>query len=79
MHKLERYLTENRLSQDDFAARVGVSQVAVSRWIAGTRMPRRETLARIASLTNGQVTANDFLGDAEEDDGEPAPCNGRAA
>lgn len=64
MHKLERYLERNRLTQADFAERVGTTQGAIARYIAGQRMPRPEVLVRIIDATGGEVTANDFLPEA---------------
>lgn len=77
MHQLEKYIADQRMTQAEFAEQVGCTQVSVSRWIAGVRMPRRGMLVRIIEATGGAVTANDFLpapeGEAEPvHDGEPA-------
>lgn len=61
MHKLEKYLAEKKLTQAEFAERIGSSQENVSRYISGTRFPRPRTLARIIEETNGELTAGDFL------------------
>ena len=48
------------LSQSEVAAAVGVSRAAVSRWEAGTRMPRGEAArryARLLEVLNKQVVA----------------------
>lgn len=58
--KLNHWLTSNDVTDDDFAARIGVSTHAVKKWRYGERRPRIEAIARIAEATNGAVTANDF-------------------
>jgi len=40
----------NGLSQDDIAAELDVSRVAVSRWESGDRMPRGDHLIQYAEL-----------------------------
>jgi len=59
--KLADFLSERGMSQTEFAAAIGVSQVAVSRYLAGQRMPRIEQLSRIRQFTQGAVTADDFV------------------
>lgn len=34
---------------------------AVRKWRSGERMPRAKQMRRIAEVTNGEVTANDFV------------------
>lgn len=58
---LSDYIAAHRMTQDEFAELIGVTQPSVGRWIAGERMPRPDTLRRIAELTAGAVTANDFM------------------
>ena len=60
--KLRDYLKDHSLSQSEFADRIGVSKETVRRYIAGTRIPERETMEKIALATACQVTANDFFG-----------------
>lgn len=59
--KLGDFLSEKTLSQAEFAALIGATQAAVSRYVAGSRMPRRNHLTRIREATAGAVTANDFV------------------
>lgn len=67
--KLKIYLTENGLSCKQFAAMVGLSEksgnMAVWRWITENatyrQRPRMKMIQKIASITDGQVTANDFM------------------
>ena len=58
---LKTYLTENRLTAGQFAARIGLSHTtSLYKYMAG-RMPSDKFLARILVATGGQVTANDFV------------------
>lgn len=59
--KLSAWLSEQKVSQQSFAAAIGSSQPQVARFAAGTRIPSRETMAEIVRVTNGSVTANDFF------------------
>jgi transcriptional regulator with XRE-family HTH domain len=59
--RLLDYLKETNTSCSAFAGRIGTSAVAVTRYLAGTRTPRRDVLQRIANVTKGAVTPDDFL------------------
>lgn len=59
--KLANFLESKGISQAKFADLIGVEQAAISRYITGTRMPRKEHLARIRTVTGGAVTADDFV------------------
>jgi len=63
--KLMEYLSQEGLTTDAFAEKIGVSQGAVSRYATGQRFPVRAILRRIANATDGAVTANDFVGEVE--------------
>lgn len=65
MNALDAYLKEKGLGASDFAALVCTSESSISRLRRGLQNPSFELLARIASATNGAVTPNDFLNDAE--------------
>ena len=60
--KLRDYLKDHSLSQSEFADRIGVSKETVRRYIAGTRIPERDVMEKIALATACKVTANDFFG-----------------
>lgn len=60
--KLDAYLKSEQLARADFAKVIGVSSETVRRYIAGTRIPEREVMEKIALATDCQVTANDFFG-----------------
>lgn len=59
--KLASFLTSQKLTSAEFAEMVGVSAKAVTNWRQGNRFPRPEALDRIQRVTNGAVTAIDFL------------------
>ena len=52
---LKTYLRENKLSQRDFAARIGSSQGDVSRWTNGVYSPQVRARIRIQKATRGKV------------------------
>jgi DNA-binding transcriptional regulator YdaS (Cro superfamily) len=58
--KLARYLAERRLSQDAFAAEIGVTRVSVSHSVNGRRIPYRRHIIAIDHATGGEVSADDF-------------------
>lgn len=58
---LQQYLSLTGLTQRQFATMAGVSQSAVSRYVIGLRMPKREHLRRIIEVTEGAVTPTDFV------------------
>jgi transcriptional regulator with XRE-family HTH domain len=57
---LTQYFQFKNISRQEFASAVGVDPVSVYRWENGTRLPVRH-FARIAEVTEGMVTANDFV------------------
>ncbi|GLK69210.1 helix-turn-helix domain-containing protein [Hansschlegelia plantiphila] len=74
---LSGYLAKTGLSHSAFAALIGTSQAAVSRYVLGKRTPRPEHMARITEATGGQVTPNDFFGSPSVPNSSPE--NGVAA
>lgn len=60
--KLSDYLERTSTSRHEFAKTIGVSAETVRRYIAGTRIPEKEKMERIAEATAFAVTANDFFG-----------------
>jgi transcriptional regulator with XRE-family HTH domain len=65
---IRTYLTKNGLSRADFARIIGVSEVSVTRYIGGQRMPKPDVMAKIMSVTGGVVTANDFVAEIATED-----------
>jgi len=63
--KLADYLEQEAVSDAEFARLIGVKRQAVHRYRRGTRFPDRKILSKIQTVTNGTVTANDFVETAE--------------
>ena len=59
---LIQFLQEANEAPADFAKRIDVSGETVRRYIAGTRIPDKRIMARLALATGCKVTANDFFG-----------------
>ena len=59
--KLKSYRTEKNITLADLAAKVGVSEVAMSRYERGERIPRRDVMSKIEQVTDGAVQPNDFF------------------
>lgn len=59
--KLRDYLHFNRLTAREFGALAGASEHTVGKWSRGERTPRPESMRAIATVTDGAVTANDFM------------------
>jgi transcriptional regulator with XRE-family HTH domain len=57
MNKLSDYLTQNGIRQEDFAARIGVTQATVSRLKAEIMRPSIKVAARIEEETGGEIPA----------------------
>lgn len=59
---LKDWLAGKELSHSDFAKQIDRTTEAVRRYVAGERIPDRESMLKIVEVTNGEVTANDFFG-----------------
>ena len=59
--KLDRYLEITKQTRADFAQLVGVTEVSLSRYITGNRIPRPSLLKKIAFASDGAVMPNDFV------------------
>ena len=59
--QLQQWLKKQSMPIMVFAERVGAHRSSIYRFIKGQTLPRREVLRRIAEVTRGQVTANDFV------------------
>ncbi len=57
---LETFLKENEMSAADFAQEIGVSAEAIRLYLAGKRIPSKNTMRRIMDSTGGEVQPNDF-------------------
>lgn len=58
---LSEYLSERKITDEAFAAEVGISQSQISRLRRGISRPSWESVALIERATEGQVTASDFM------------------
>ena len=58
---LKEYLQLNKISSKQFSRILKVSEISISRYIHGKRIPNRRILRAIFKETNGFVSANDFL------------------
>ncbi len=59
--ELSQFIQENRLTQRGLARALGVTEAAASLWCRGLRTPNYRNLRKIRALTDGQVSADDFL------------------
>lgn len=59
--KLATYLDREGISPTEFARRCGKPPSTISRLLAGSRDPGLGLLRDIMTITNGEVTPNDFL------------------
>jgi anhydro-N-acetylmuramic acid kinase len=58
--KLKTYRALLNISQAKLAQLIGVTELSVLKYEAGTTIPARATMLRIYQLSSGAVTANDF-------------------
>lgn len=61
MSKLREYRLSKGLSQEALARRLGVGKAAICRIEKGSRLPSLPLIARIVRITDGKLSANDFL------------------
>jgi len=59
--RLNQYLVQNQMTAAAFARQVGVSNVAVWKWLNGKCMPTGKHMVEIDQLTDGQVTSTDWI------------------
>jgi len=63
---LKEWLAKQGMSNPEFGEQIGTSAETVRRYAVGIRIPEREAMQRIFEATDGEVTANDFHGQARE-------------
>ena len=68
--RISELLERQRLSQRELATIVGVTEVSMSRYISGDRMPKGPTVANIAKALH--TTTDYLLGKEEGEDAEVA-------
>lgn len=66
--RISELLEKNGLSQRELAERVDVTEVSMSRYIKGDRVPKGPVIARIASALH--TTSDYLLGQEREEDPE---------
>lgn len=64
--KIRRYRSSIKMTQQDFAYRLGVTGASVSAYENGTRTPSFDVLVRIANILG--VTTDDLLGRKKSND-----------
>ena len=57
---LKEYLKIYNLTSKDFAKKINVSEVTISRYMSGERFPNKRILQKILKNSEGVVTADDF-------------------
>ena len=62
---LRDWLIQNDVRLEDCANRLNIGVRQVYRWVAGTAKPTLRNVYKIAKITNGAVTADDWR-DADE-------------
>ena len=66
--KLSDYMDQTDLTEAKIAVLVGCSQATVNKIKLGKQWPGPDLLRRIAAVTDGKVTPNDFAGIPSEKD-----------
>ena len=63
--RLDDWIAQRGITREAFAALIDVEAPTVTRYANGDRVPRPRIMRRIIEVTEGQVTANDFIGGKE--------------
>ena len=72
MAKLGKYLKDQRLTQAEFALRIGVRQSSVSKMVSGDASPSLEVAIKIEDETGGEVGVREWVPSAANAAKEPA-------
>jgi DNA-binding XRE family transcriptional regulator len=59
---IPEYLKKHKLSQGQFARKIGVYRQSVSQWLDKRNYPNRKTAQKIERLTDAEVTIQDIYG-----------------
>jgi len=65
IRKLEKYRLENKISQQELAARLGVAFSTVNRWLNGKAKPNKIQSYHISKLLNDKAAAKSLLNNSE--------------
>jgi hypothetical protein len=63
--KLKHWLKLNKFTGTRFGALIGVKAQAVYRYADGDRIPRKEVMEKITTVTRGKVRPDDFYSAAK--------------
>ena len=63
---LKEYMKQNSLTPAAMAELLDSSEGAVRKWCSGERTPRPDQMRKIADVTGGAVTPNDFFASSPE-------------
>lgn len=64
--KLKNFLDKESISIQQMANDLELPYEYIRRYVNENKIPRPETMAKIAAYTKGEVTANDFYGIEEK-------------
>lgn len=64
--RLDAWLRQHRRKRSEFAREIGVSPQLITGYCKGEFWPSRDKAEKIAEVTQGAVTANDFMREAAE-------------
>jgi transcriptional regulator with XRE-family HTH domain len=59
--RLQDYLADTGVTRAEFARRIGVKHITVTRYVSEGRVPEPSVMEKIIEATEGKVTANDFF------------------
>ncbi len=80
---ITEFLAQSETSDAALAEAIGVSRQSLHRYKTGERRPEWDVLERLAKVTNGNVTPNDFIDVPRpapaETEPQPGPAQGVAA
>lgn len=77
--RLAEWLKQENKTATDLAAEIPVDTSTVTRYVNGQRVPRKEHMRRIRDITNGAVTADDFMSPDAPSPTDPTPEHRRTA
>lgn len=78
MTKLRHFLRTSRITQADFARRLGISPAYISELVAGLKVPGLDLAVAIEDASGGLVRPRDMVRGGSWPDGKalPAPLSG---
>ncbi len=58
---LKEFLVRHNMTSEEFAKAMRVTHSTVSKWRAGTRVPRLAHIKKVARLTKNKVSLSDWI------------------